>query len=334
LLSAFLLQAYASVFVYYPISANIKPVKPPLIFQPVSTADVSSNIDPTNTSARVNVTISLTQVQLLQNPNFTGTLDPWNYSGAGSWSVSQNAGATDGWAAFYNVSVPSKRSVYSLLYQGVQVLSQQINISARFYNPNPGTDVSYNVTFGLYNSTTGTLVAGCNNETSRVTWNNWTEAHVVCTPPQAGVYLAMFNITVSNNSGNQKTAYFYLDYFSIVPTGGYGSFNGPVLQVYNQDSQSYYAVLTLDATTSTYSNITSCNITLGNSAPIQIRNGQIVTSVTSEASVAPQSAVPINVNATVTAGTSTLHLTLRYCTLPGGNGACVFYPLTITLNSG
>jgi len=336
MLSAFLLQAYASVFVYYLISANIQPVKPPLIFQPISTAGVSSNIDPTNTSAQANVTISLTQVQLLQNPNFTGTLDPWNYSGNGSWSVSQNQniGATDGWAAFYSVTVPGKSSVNSLLYQDVQVLSQQINISARFYTNDTGNDVPYSVKFGLYDPEARTWVAGCSNETTGITWKKWNETYVVCTPPQAGMYQAMFNVTVTNNSGNQKTAYFYLDYFSIVPAGGYGSFNGPVLQVYNQDSQSYYAVLTLDATASTYSNIISCNITLGYSKPIQIRNGQIVTSNTTEVQVDPQSAVPINVDAIVTNGTSTLNLTLRYCTLPGGNGACVFYPLTITLNSG
>jgi len=142
----------------------------------------------------------------------------------------------------------------------------------------------------------------------------------------------MVEIEASTPANNAKNFKVYIDNFTITSTGGV--FNGTILQVYNQDSQSYYAVLTLDATASTYSNIISCNITLGYSKPIQIQNGQIVTSVTSEASVDPQSAVPINVDATVTNGTSTLNLTLRYCTLPGGNGACVFYPLTITLNSG
>jgi len=325
---------YASVFVYHPASAYLQPVEPPLVFRAVPTRGVSSSIGPNSTSAQVSITIPIAQVQLLQNPNFTGTLDPWSYSGSGSWTASQNAEATDGWAAYWSATVPRWSSVYSLLYQSVYVPAQQINISARFITPDAGRDVPYTVTFGLYDPASGMWVEGCYKSIPGVTWRDWTEDYVVCTPPRDGEYLALFNVSADNGTGATKTARMYLDYFSIVVVGGYAGFSGAVLEVYNQDYQPYYAVLILDAEASTYGNITSCNITLGESTPIWIQNGRVVSDATSEVRVDPQSAAPVYVNASVTGGTSTLYLTLKYCTLSGGDGACVFYPLVINLAAG
>jgi len=331
MLSAFLLQAYASVFVYHPISANIKPVKPPLIFQPISTAGVSSVIDPTNTSAQVNVTIPI-QAQLLQNPDFnesSSQLVYWsNYSSTTNlaWSVATVV-SNDNYSARYSGSI-TKGTYTGRINQSVNVSGQPLNITISYQVPVLDKPISLSITFGLYNPARGWV---CSNTTSLSSTTTWCTVPFVCTPT-AGTYYAMLEIIATTTANATKSLKVDIDYFTITSTGG--AFNGTVLQVYNQDSQPYYALLTLDATASTYSNIISCNITLGNSEPIQIRNGQIVTSSTSEVQVANQTAVPINVDVTVTGGTSSLNLTLKYCTLPGGNGACVFYPLTITLNSG
>jgi len=336
LLSAFLLQAYASVFVYYPASLYSQPVKPPLIFQPVSTAGVFSVIEPTNTSAQVNITTPI-QAQLLQNPDFNMSstqLLYWSYDSNttnATWSLARGGGVgNDGYAAEYSGSVWKENAATGRIYQSVNVPGQQLNINISYQVPNLDGGVNLNIIYGLYNSTSSSWI--CYGTASYSPTLKTTS--LVCTPV-SGTYNAMVEIDASTNASQNANKNFtvYIDNFTITTSGG--AFNGTVLQVYNQDSQPYYAVLTLDNATSTYSSITSCNITLGNSAPIQIQNqnGQVVTSSTSEVQVAPQSAVPINVDATVTAGTSTLNLTLRYCTLPGGNGACVSYPLTITLNS-
>jgi len=332
MLSAFLLQAYASVFVYYPASLYSQPVKPPLIFQPVSMANVSSSISSSGTSAQVNITIPITQVQLLQNPDFNMSsteLVYWsNYSSTTNlaWSVATVV-SNDNYSARYSGSI-TKGNYTGRINQSVNVSGQPLNITISYQVPVLDQPISLSITFGLYNPARGWV---CSNTTSPSSTTTWRTVPFVCTPT-AGTYYAMLEIIATTKANATKSLKVDIDYFTITSTGGV--FNGTVLQVYNQDSQPYYALLTLDATTSTYSNITSCNITLSNSAPIQIQNGQIVTSVTSEASVDPQSAVPINVDATVTNGTSTLNLTLRYCTLPGGNGACVSYPMNITLNSG
>jgi len=113
------------------------------------------------------------------------------------------------------------------------------------------------------------------------------------------------------------------------------SFSNAILNVYNQDSQPYYAKLTLDSVAGSNPQILHCEISLGGSQPIQIRGGQIVGSETPEVVLTPGSSTPINVKClTMSSGSCALNLTLRYCTLSGGDGACVFYPLTITLTAG
>jgi len=333
LLSAFLLHAYASVFVYYPASLYSQPVKPPLIFKAVNATGVSSVVDPSYTSAQVNITTPI-QAQLLQNPDFNMSFTQllyWNnYSSTTSaaWSLATGVGH-DGYAANYSGFVWRGNDAEGNISQSVNVPGQQLNISISYQVPNLDGGVNLNITYGLYNSTNRSWI--CYGTASYS--YTWKTTSLVCTPV-SGTYNAMVEIYASTNASKNANKKFmvYIDNFTITTSGG--AFNGTVLQVYNQDSQPYYAVLTIDNATSTYSSITSCNITLNNSEPIQIRNGQIVTSSTSEVQVANQTAVPINVDATVTTGTSTLHLTLRYCTLPGGNGACVSYPMNITLKSG
>jgi len=252
-----------------------------------------------------------------------------NYSSVATltWSVATGVG-NDGYSANYSGRVPAKATPVGRIYQPVNVSTQQLNITISYQIPVLGGGVSLTITYGLKDPTTGSWV--CSSTAPRS--STWYVASFVCTPTASGTYYATVEIQITHTPAVDRPLEVDIDYFTI--TASRDSFNGTVLQVYNQDNQPYYAVLILDTTSSTYSNINSCNITLSNSAPIQIRNGQIVRNNTSEASVDPQSAVPINVDATVTNGTSTLNLTLRYCTLPGGNGACVFYPLTITLNSG
>jgi len=143
----------------------------------------------------------------------------------------------------------------------------------------------------------------------------------------------MINLVVSTNAAAGKTVDYQIDYVGLY--GLSASFTGSVLEVRNNDFQPYYAVLALDPTLSDMSTVVNCDITIdGSTRAIQIRNGYALSSTTSEVPINQWSSIPINVDATVTSGTSTLYLTLRYCTVPGGNGVCVYYPLTIVLSSG
>jgi len=123
----------------------------------------------------------------------------------------------------------------------------------------------------------------------------------------------------------------YIDYLYV----SVYNFTSAVLYVYNRDSQPYYAKLMLNSVIGLNPQSLFCEIDIGDSQPIQIRSGQIVAGETSEVVLSSGSFTPINVKCLTTSrGSYTLTLTLRYCTVSGGNGVCVYYPLTIVLSAG
>jgi len=189
--------------------------------------------------------------------------------------------------------------------------------------------VSESLAYGIFNTNTNTWV--CSR--TIVPSNRWTRTSFTCTISSAGNYRVMVNLVVSTASARGKTVDYQIDYVGLY--GLSGTFTGSVLEVRNNDFQPYYAVLALDPTLSDMSTVVSCDITIdGSTRAIQIRNGYALSSTTSEVPINQWSSIPINVDATVTSGTSTLYLTLKYCTIPGGNSVCVYYPLTIVLSSG
>jgi hypothetical protein len=111
------------------------------------------------------------------------------------------------------------------------------------------------------------------------------------------------------------------------------------LSVINNDSsKSYYARLILDSSTSTVSGLT-CNVTLYNptttSTPITVSSGQVVYSSTSFIQIPAGGSANLSFTgyASSTGLTMRLNMLLEYCSQPNEQGVCVYYPVSLTLNS-
>jgi len=332
--SAFLLAlsisfVYASVFVYYPTSMNVQGVRPPVIFQPVP--GVPATISPWGTYASVSIVLPL----IVENANFSETLDPWStYTNIdeATWSAESNLEALDGYVARFSETTGDRdRTGYGEVYHDISVPSLAgadrytviVYIRFRISQLRRG---SISITYGLFDSATNSWICSKSYTYRRVT--DWIPDSVVCNINVASSYRLRAYISI-NNVVNFIVDIDYL-YVSVY------SFGGAVLNVFNQDSQPYYAKLTLDSVAGLNPQSLYCEISLGGSQPIQIRVGQIVASETlPEVVLSTNSSTSINVKCLVTSsGSYALNLTLRYCTLSGGGGACVFYPLTITLTAG
>jgi len=326
---------YASVFVYYPASVSVQGVRPPVVFQAVP--GVPATISPWGTYASV----SLSPPLIVKNANFSGTLNPWIYSSTisqYSWSSVPvpPQEAPDGYvASFSEADTRDRDTGYGEIYQDISIPSVAgarsytitIYIRYRIYYINRG---SIYIIYGLYNPATGSWIPGCSKQTpTYTTTTNWIPDSFSCSVAPGSYRLRAY---IYINRVRSFTVYIDYLYVSVY------SFSGAVLNVFNQDSQPYYAKLALDSVAGSNIQNLYCEVSLGNSQSIQIRGGQTIVGETSEvvlpSSNSPSNPIPINVNClTTSSGIYSLNLTLRYCTLPGDGGACVFYPLTITLRA-
>ncbi|MBE9390962.1 hypothetical protein IOK49_02560 [Fervidicoccus fontis] len=112
-----------------------------------------------------------------------------------------------------------------------------------------------------------------------------------------------------------------------------------LLSIINTDSSSYYVILFLNNMTgnmgSLNANIALYNSTYTSSNYIQISNGAILSNSTGWVSIPPNGYVNATFSGFFTQSSqqATLYLQLEYCTMPNNQGACVFYPVQITVNS-
>jgi len=106
----------------------------------------------------------------------------------------------------------------------------------------------------------------------------------------------------------------------------------------NDSSKPYYARLILDVSTSIVSGLT-CNVTLytstTTSTPITVSSGQIVSSATSFIQIPAGGSANMSFTgyASSTGLTMKLNMLLEYCSQTGEQGVCVYYPVSLTLNS-
>jgi len=106
----------------------------------------------------------------------------------------------------------------------------------------------------------------------------------------------------------------------------------------NDSSKPYYARLILDVSTSVVSGLT-CDVTLytstTTSTPITVSSGQVVSSATSFIQVPAGGSANLSFTgyASSTRLTMRLNMLLEYCSQPGEQGVCVYYPVSLTLNS-
>ncbi len=123
----FLLQlvvAGGSITVIAPTSLSIEEVSPPVVFQP---GDASSYIGPNSTSAYVYLYGSqTTTVDVVSNPGFTGTPDPWFYAENDPYGLVSAAYDVAGGYVYMTGSVPA----YWPIVLAVSGILQQVTIPA------------------------------------------------------------------------------------------------------------------------------------------------------------------------------------------------------------
>jgi len=339
--------ASANVFVYYPVSVTASPIGPPLVFLDPNVTDVTTDIGPNQTSASV-VIFGSNIADLVKNPDFYSSADQW-YAQAGTylgvyWAVDTIGGSSGGTAEFYG-SFPWWSAVTdsAYVYQPIRtppatILSATMTVRFRLASLPGLASASY--VFGVWDPagnggwawyTTGTLFRSGTYTTLTFTVTNLTSDRD---------YLVVGGIIVSTYIVGGTVDY-YLDYIQLTIQTVEYTFSNSVLDINVTSGGPYYAWLTvtgIDAQPDLDCNISLLNWTAYRSTPIRIVNGTLVTDTTSEVEL-PQPPSTLYVSGSIdvsmvknTAQNSTINLTITYCTLPGGGGACVTYPITLVID--
>jgi hypothetical protein len=112
------------------------------------------------------------------------------------------------------------------------------------------------------------------------------------------------------------------------------------LRISNADAKPYYARLLLDSSSSISASLTlnvtlSLSLTASASPPIQIVSGVPTTWATGWVTISPGQTAYIYLSGyhSSALSSSTLNLLLQYCSAPGEMGACVYYPVTLSVYS-
>jgi len=328
---------YASVLVHYPASMNVKGVEPPVVFQAADVPGVSAVISPHGTYASVSVSLSLVPSLIVEvrNANFSDMLKYWStYKNVDNsvWTGIADPTASDDRVARFKEDASDTDTGLGWIAQTVTIptaYSTSVVMRFKIYELDLPENPVYSyvhIKFGIYDPGTNSWVCSWGSFFYGTT--DWLSPSIQCSVPP-GTYQIRAEIWVNEIDRFDIR----IDYLTFVSAYMY-SFSGDVLYVYNMDSQPYYAKLVLVSATGSNLGSLSCEIRLGYSDPIEISSGVVNVGETSETDLPPGESIPINVNCLATSeGSSTLTLTLKYCTLPGGGGACVFYPLTITLTT-
>ncbi|MCC6010496.1 MAG: hypothetical protein LM588_05860 [Fervidicoccaceae archaeon] len=112
------------------------------------------------------------------------------------------------------------------------------------------------------------------------------------------------------------------------------------LRISNTDAKPYYARLILDSSSSISASLTlnvtiSLSPTASASPPIQIVSGAPTTWATGWVTISPGQTAYIYLSGyhSSAPSSSTLNILLQYCSAPGEMGACVYYPVTLSVYS-
>ncbi|MCC6052121.1 MAG: hypothetical protein LM585_02660 [Fervidicoccaceae archaeon] len=127
-----------------------------------------------------------------------------------------------------------------------------------------------------------------------------------------------------------------------VPVSGSGTTasHALALRISNADAKPYYARLLLDSSSSISASLTlnvtiSLSPTASASPPIQIVSGTPTTWATGWVTISPGQTAYIYLSGyhSSAPSSSTLNILLQYCSAPGEMGACVYYPVTLSVYS-
>lgn len=329
----------AGVITYSPVQLSLTPVAPPVTLSPINVTGVQASPGWNCTSITVNITFPSQQsIDLLNNSDFGLNLDGWLYG-------TNNTQYAWWW-------VPSI-TAESVTLTGLAVIgANYTNADARGWiaqNFTLPASATLNVTYSIYlyasgppglidkiNITAIFTISSCTHPV-QLNINSNNVGNFPCSLPSPGTYTA--NLTVQfdvKNVGRYVTVRAYIDYFNVTATLP-KPFSEDVTMVINYDTEPYYARLILAG----YSNIAylTANITVHYltyaGQPIVISAGSPVSIYTDWALIPANSAGGINFSGyySTSGVTGNLRLYLQLCRLPGGEGACVYYPIEFVLIS-
>jgi len=335
--------------VYAPLSTYTVPVSPPLILLDPNVTGVAVSLGANLSSAEA-VVIGSNLADLVKNPDFFSSADQW-YASPGNylsvyWAVDSVGGSSGGTAeiagqvpgSFWTVTTDSAFVWQPIRTPPATITSATMTVRYRLATLTGIASATY--VFGVWDPagnggwawyTTGSLSTSTTYTAQTFTVSNITGDKD---------YLVVAGIVVSTWLTNSNVDY-YIDYLQLTIQTVEYTFSNSVIDLNVTSGGPYYAWLTVTGL-STQPDL-NCNITLMNwtsyrSEPIIIENGSLITNRTSEVEIpAPPSALYVSGTIEVSmvknsALNSTINLILTYCTLPGGGGACVSYPINLTLD--
>ena len=334
LLSLLSIVGYAVAFASLAMQCSLATTPPSLVLGDPSLPPVQASLSPSNTSAEVVVFTSNSQ-QILYNPDFYSSPDGWLCSAGTNLTcywLPGDTGASGGVAAIGGV-LPTLSSDSAYVVQEVRMpnasLTQVVmEARVRLSQGIPGLS-SYIV--GLYDPVNSSLYY-----TSGLLQTGYTVVTVNLTglvEPGGRYYAVVGLYTVSLIS---FTVEMLIDWVNLYVNTSESTYSGPILKI-NASERIHASLLlkSLDSPGGLNVEITLTNLT-STSTPITVENSIVTSSSTSEVifDVPPPGYTSgrINISTSKVQGNHTLWLELRYCTLPGSLGPCVYYNITLTID--
>ncbi|MEB3861897.1 MAG: hypothetical protein GSR84_06725 [Desulfurococcales archaeon] len=334
LFSLLSITSYAVAFATLGLGGSLLPVSPGLVLGDPGLPQVYVTLSPSNTTGEV-VVVASNRQQVIYNPDFYSSPDGWLCSPGSSLScywLPGDTGASGGVAAIGG-NLPSLSSDSAFILQEVRMPDSGLNqvvmeARVRLSQGVPGL-ASYIV--GVYDPVNSSLYYA-----SGVLQSTYTVVSVNLTgylEPGRNYYAVVGLYAVSLAS---YTVEMLIDWANLYVDTNESTYTGPLLLV--NASERVYTSLTLAALDSPGgldAEITLTNLS-ATSTPITIENSTVTSSSTSEImlDVPPPGYTSGRINLTTSKvdGNHTLGLQLRYCTLPGGLGACVYYNITLVID--
>lgn len=335
-------SAAASFYVYYPLSARISPVAPPIIYVDPGTSNTYVTLGPNATSAFVKAKAQAGTWEVEYNGGFDDNPDGWYFSPGtyltnAAWYASVSDGSTTryGVVGIYGYMTGTSDTAYLLQYVTVPnaSASYSVEITLFAYSTN-GLYIMY-YTVGLYDPSSSTTVWQSSGIASS-TWRTSTYSVSASLTP-GKTYILFFAATPYHISWfGSGTVYYFVDEFRLYATLSNPYYTNTFIDANVTDGQTYEARLVL--LSYTYSGTPNASIKLVNmssyeSDPIVISSGSASRTATSwiQAGPAPTgyTSLRFHLDASLNTG-GYLNMTLAF-QYRLGDGVTVTYPLQLNV---
>ena len=332
----------AGVFVYYPLSASIVPVPPPIIYVDPGSPYTTVQLGPNETSAEVVAKAQAGTWEITYNGGFDDNPDGWyfipgTYLTNAAWYASVSDGTTTeyGVVGIYGYLTATTDNATILQYVTIPsaaATSFTVEVTVMGYATNGIYLLFYYV--GLYDPATSSTVWSSNFNIARSSWQTQTFTVSASLTP-GKTYILYFLAYPYHLGWWSGTVYYFIDEFRLYATLSTPYYTNVVIDSNVTDGQTYESQLVLKSLVySGTPNVTLKLVNVNNveSTPINISSGTVVSDRTSWISTPPASSgytsLRFHVDASVNTG-GYVNMTLEYRYTIGG--VVVKYPLQLNI---